>query len=180
MLGTARQRRSGGPAPARRWRGSAPTWTGRSPRPATGLAAPMRYGQASIPKGWRPGRAAGRADASAEPPRRLHGAARAPRAPPPPARRLRLEWRSVLVGQESGMVWFFRIEQSGPPDGGPARATPPGPCPRPSHVRPQSRQAPAFQTPAFLLSYKGRCVFTQRPFARIAQSPRLVWRPPAS
>ena len=37
-------------------------------------------------------------------------------------------------------MWFFQIKRTGPPDGGPARFSPPGPCPRPFLSRPRAER----------------------------------------
>ena len=91
---------------------------------------------------------------------------------------------------EPGRTWCFRTERTGPSDGGLARISPPGPCPRPSHSRTPSRQAFVFRlgfsVPGHFISDYHQShrahVSLLRPFWRKAtRSPRLrvVWRPPA-
>ena len=52
-------------------------------------------------------------------------------------------------------MWFFRIERTGPPDGGPARISPPGPCPRPFLSRPRAER-PCVSPQHSPLTYKRR------------------------
>ena len=64
------------------------------------------------------------------------------------------------MGQEREQTWFFLIEQTGPPEGGPVRVSPPCSCP---HFCPHPSRPRADRHFVFRFSVPDHCI-TSQPF----------------